>query len=213
MGKLFSIENRKAIIISVISTIICIYFVEPVISFLGNLGLYIVKAISDTLYNRLFEEIALGKPDYAFTLVVSMFALLTTPILFVAIGLWTRKRRSEDNVDLDVATEEAVESPREQQTIEKGRNRFLLLRLLLVIVFLLGLGQMILGDIKIKTIQTFEQRIRILTPYMTQDEKDRIISDFARMKTFGDFDKIDKRLNQIADTSKIELPKTRNHIF
>ena len=77
----------------------------------------------------------------------------------------------------------------------------------------MGLGQMILGDIKIKTIQTFEQRIRILTPYMTPAEKDKTISDFARMKTFSDFDNIDKKLNQIADSSKIELPKTRNHIF
>ena len=212
MEKIFSIENRKAIIISIISTIICIYFVEPILSFLGNLGLFIIRALSDTLYNRLFEEIALGKPDYAFALVTFLFVLSTIPILFVTIGLWTRKSWTKTNIDLDLATDELVGLSKEQ-TIEKSGPRLLFLRSLLVIVFLMGLGQMILGDIKIKTIQTFEQRIRILTPYMTPAEKDKTISDFARMKTFSDFDNIDKKLNQIADSSKIELPKTRNHIF
>jgi hypothetical protein len=108
MEKIFSIENRKAIIISIISTIICIYFVEPILSFLGNLGLFIMRAISDTLYNRLFEEIALGKPDYAFALVTFLFVLSTIPILFVTIGLWTRKSWTKTNIDLDLATDELV---------------------------------------------------------------------------------------------------------
>src|SRR5687767_5530184 len=100
MINIFSIENKKAIAISSVSTVIFIYFIQPILTFLGNLGLFIVRIISDTLYNRLFEEIALGKPDYAFVLFVLLFAFLFISIFLLAITPKLKNRKYENNNDL-----------------------------------------------------------------------------------------------------------------
>jgi len=208
-------ENRKAITIGVLTTLLCVYFIEPILSFLGKIGLSIVKAISSTLYDRLFEEVALGKPNYDFVLVTAMFAFLIVPI-FVLFRSGFSNMEVEEEVDkIDEENLPVVLAEIENMTnkIVKIERRIVWVKIVVVVVYLLGLGQMVLGDIKLKTIQAFEQQIRILTPYMDPKVKDKIISDFSRMKTYGNFLEIDKKINRIADSVKIKLPKTRNHIF
>jgi hypothetical protein len=81
------------------------------------------------------------------------------------------------------------------------------------IVVLVSIFSMAMSDIKLSTIQSFEQQIKIITPYIDQRTKDLFISDFSRMKSSNDFEKIQNSIKNIALKNEIILPKVRHHFF
>ena len=58
--------QRKAIAASVIATLIVLYFINPIFSFLGRSLLSISEFAFRSYLDRLYSEIASGDPNYGF---------------------------------------------------------------------------------------------------------------------------------------------------
>ena len=152
------------------------------------------------MYDRLFEEIALGKPDYSYTLIMVVGLLLFNFLLFLIIYSFFENKISE---------------MREKRKLieNKKKSSKIFLKIFQTLVAILFLYGMVMSDIKLKTIQSFDQKIRIITPYVDQTKKNMIISKFSQMKTSEDYHSVMTEIQQIAKENNIELPQTSNHIF
>lgn len=203
MKELFNKVNTQSLIIGIIGTIICSNFIEPILNFLSSTTVFLFKSISNRLYDRLFEEIALGKPDYSYIIIFALNILIINFLLFTIIYSFRKKRTPEE-------LKERIEKRDKKQN---GKINKIVFRSITIITFLSTTYAMVLSDIKMKTSQSFEQKIRIITPFIDQHTKDILISDFSRMKNFEDYKKIISFINFVAQKNKIDLPKTSVHIF
>ena len=195
MKKFFEKINRNSLLAGIIGTILFIYFLQPILEFVGNSIIIFYKSFSQSLYDRIFEEMAIGKPDYGFTIIL----LFNTIFLCVAFSafiatLIPRKSKSEND----------------ESTI---RNNSTFKTILFGIFFLTILFFSSLSYIKHSYIQSFEQKIRIITPYTDSFKKDKLISDFSRMENYEDYQKIMNEIETIAEKNNIELPNTLTHWF
>lgn len=59
-----------------------------------------------------------------------------------------------------------------------------------------------------KIITFAEKSIKITSPYIQEEERLLLISEFSSMKNFNDFQKFENRLNEIANKNNIDLPKS-----
>ncbi len=205
--------NKNALLAGVFSTILFIYFLEPILGFLGRTLILFFRSISQTLYDRLFQEIALGKPEYGYILVQIINIIFFNILLLIVIRPINRKKREvassgetkEENKEI-VVIDEATK-------IKRRINFLYTVKFISIITIIIFGITWVMSDIKLKTIQSFEQQIKIITPYIDQHTKELLISDFSRMKNSSDFDRIKNTIISIAEKNSITLPKTRNHLF
>ncbi len=113
---------------------------------------------------------------------------------------------------LDEQNRKALLADKEKHIL-RLRNLMLLMKIFASFILLISVFSMVLSDVKLRTILTFEQQIKIITPFVDQHEKDVLISDFSRMQSSTDFEKIQNSIDSIARENKITLPKTRHHLF
>ena len=66
---------------------------------------------------------------------------------------------------------------------------------------------MVGSHLKYSSIMTFEQHIKIISPYINQYEKDLFISKFASMQTYDDYRMVMIKIDSVALKNKILLPE------
>lgn len=213
MKKIFERVNKNSIVAGLVSSIMFIYFLDPILQFLGKFTLILYQSLSSTLYDRLFKEIAIGKPDYSYTLLKNLLILMivasaNSSLLFIFIA------KSGSSVESDEKGERLINNDNtiKKHILSSKGFRFALTTLSIIIV-VVGTVSMVLSEIKITTIQTFDQRIRIVSPYIDVHAKDVLISDFSKMRGHADFLSIQKRLDSIANRNHIVFPTTTEHLF
>lgn len=62
-----------------------------------------------------------------------------------------------------------------------------------------------------KIVTSFDQHLRILTPYMSDRERVKIVSDFSRMTSESDYKNVYAVLNEVAAENKITLPENLSY--
>ena len=206
MKKLLEKINRNSLLAGIIGTILFMYFLQPILEFIGNSIVVFYRWFSQSLYNRVFEEMAIGKPDYDFIIMLFINGIIVG-IAFGAFmsALFPRKRKTEKT--------EKKKKQQEEKTEPVKRKNSILKKVFLGIFFLSILFFTSLSYVKHMHIQSFEQKLRIITPYTETLKKDKLISDFSRMKTCDDYQKIMNDIQTIADKNNIELPNTIMHWF
>jgi hypothetical protein len=122
------------------------------------------------------------------------------------------RKRKEQVQMLDEENRKAHLQDKEKH-IARIRNLRVIMKIFSSFLMLVTLFLMVLSDVKLRTIVTFEQQIKIITPFVDQHEKDILISNFSRMQSSTDFEKIQNSIEFIASENKITLPKTRHHLF
>jgi hypothetical protein len=58
-------------------------------------------------------------------------------------------------------------------------------------------------------INSFKHHIRVVSPYIDEQEKELIISGWSLMKSSSDYDVVYIKLNEIAKSNNIELPENK----
>lgn len=214
--KQFLKKHKSSIFVSIISTLLFIYFLEPIIRILGKGFIFLIRNLSSTVYNRIFQEVAFGRPDYSHTLLFLTTIVILTPTIFlIVLSLRTEKSKPSEELQEIESTQQTNEfNSNREEKIENKKTSLKKLKIpLLAIMLLISIGALILGDIKLKTIQSFEQHIRILTPYMETHKKELLISKFASMNSHDDYILIQSELNRIAEQNGITLPESVSHFF
>ncbi|MDN3593275.1 hypothetical protein [Zunongwangia endophytica] len=207
MKNFFEKINRNSLLAGIIGTILFIYFLQPILEFVGNSIVIFYKSISQSLYNRVFEEMAFGKPDYDFIIIL----LFNGIVLSFALGAFIATV-----IPRKIKKEEIKGKKKKQQGEKneaKNRKNLTLRKVFYGVFFLSTLFFISLSYIKHTYIQSFEQKIRIITPYINTLNKDMLISNFSRMKNYDDYQKIINEIEKIEEKNNIELPNTTTHWF
>jgi|WetSurMetagenome_2_1015567.scaffolds.fasta_scaffold67048_2 hypothetical protein len=195
------------IISSVIGSIIFLYFLGPILDLLGRLFIFLSKNISSYFIDSLYQEIAVGKTDYSFTIMLCFIVLVG---FATTIFLLRHIDKPEKNIEIDVNKEETdiKEHKKRNKIIDLMNGKIFIVSFICVIWIILIL-QFVASSIKVSAINKFEQDIKILTPYMEPTQKDKIVSRFCSMKSYTDYKNIILEINGIAEKNNIDLPSQK----
>lgn len=184
---------KVGVISSLIATIIFLYFLDPIISFLGKIFINVGSFLFQAYIDRIYQEIAVGQQDYGFMLYLGILIMLL--IIGVRLFLFTIRKKKLSTTDKKVKT---------NPNLIKYIN--LLLSFFLTI---LSISLILTGFIKKTSATSFDQQIRIITPYISLETKDKIIADFSSMESRDDYIRIMKYIESIALRNNISLPPNR----
>ena len=187
--------NRKifaySVVTSIVASIIFSWCVAPLTQWLWHVSTSNALSWFTTQQNNIFENAALGKRDWVVTL---MFFFAISAYFGLGMG--------------------AILSMSFGSLFEKwfANQKFKKVQIVVVVVLFVYLGFDLAktgfgayADLQLNA--SFSQRLDALGPYMeTIDERD-LKSQWAMMKTRQDYERINKRLDELATKAKISLPK------
>jgi hypothetical protein len=195
-----------------VASVIFIYFLDPIAIYLGRFALTISSYFFDFLSDRFYQEVALGKTDYAFIIVtifvIGSLSFITSGILMRSRLKALRKRKVNDNQDETTPNENEVSG----RILPTWLQRYVIPAIGLICIFLV-VRMYLYSHMKIMTIDNFEQHMKILNPYLTGDETEVMISRFSSMKSESDYRKLYSDLDSIARINRIDLPKKYIHMY
>jgi hypothetical protein len=186
---------KKGIISSLIATILFLYFLDPILNFLGKIFLKVGAWLFQSYLDRLYQEMAVDSMDYAYLIFLSIVIAMITIGSLIIFRVIFKNRIDTTDHKLDT------------------KNRSKTLVVLYVTFFFTCIFLLTTSSINKKTTSSFNQHLRIITPYITTQEKDLIISEFASMKSQKDYRMLYDKINAIAVKNELELPKNKLYIF
>ncbi len=209
-----------AIIIGAIGSGIWEVVFQPVFSFLSNNIISLFSLLFKSLEKSIYEDIAKGyteEPSY-------MAATLILYIFFMMLGYFTSHlipEKKKKNDELDEIEKELKKLKLGENVLAKldeiekkldlqrdklrERGRIILSILILLLVFLFS--QLFILKYKLDKISSFEQTIKAVKPFISQNEYDLFNSSFARIKNSTEYNKILDSLNSLALKNNIEINK------
>lgn len=193
---------KIGIITSLIGSIVFLYLLDPILKIFSNLFFVFSNKVSSYFVDNLYREIAIGKSDYSLTQMVIFIAIITSLFSFT---LLINIRKSQNPLKKQYIKKRLENS---DSPINKSVWRAKFLPILTVIFLnVLMVLQLVSSHIKVSSINTFDQRIRILAPYINEKEKMLLISRFSSMTTYNDYIMIMLETETIAKENKIILPE------
>jgi|GEM_PF-3656262 len=194
-------KNKTHILLAFLFAIIADLFGHIIVNALSRLFIFLSEIITTYFLDSLYKDVAWGRTDYS-------LLIFSTPCL-ICLGLLTgflfpslKKNINEGklkDVNNSVGTD-IFDSP---SFIRFKRSMFTTA----IIFTVLYLFDVVACNIKYTAIMNFEQNIKILTPYISSNEKDLIISKFASMQSYQDYKSINEQLEKVAKENNIALPR------
>ena len=189
-------EDVKVIVGGVVATAVFVYFLDPILHFFGNCLLRLSASLFHTYYNRIYAQAAhLETQDYAFLLLVTVGMMPL--ICFFILDVQYLVRRTRHGA-----------SPDKPPTKSNFRTRLLLL--IVTAIFMLTFTVIAAANYtQLSLISSFRQHMRILSPYVSEQDEKMLYSKWSLMNSREDYVQIYERLNAIALKNGITLPKNR----
>lgn len=209
-------RHRAAIICSIIASMLCVYFLDPILTFLGRSFLSWAAFLGGSYTDRIYSQAAhLETVNYSFLLVVSVFVFMASfTITLVILSLRHLRHRERLNstglLDSGDATIQRINI--ESQPQDKGkRPSFGSAASAVVMLVTLIWGSMVIGAnwVQLGVISSFQQHVRILRPYMDDVTEEAIVSEWSMMSSKADYDRVQAKLERIAEQQSIKLPENR----
>jgi len=184
---------RASVGASVLAAVLVILFVKPVLTWTWHVfvsGSYITIAyLTDSIY----RNAALGQRNW----VVTVLAILFIGTFGLVAGIRILKK---------CVPESALKSLtqiRNKKT--KTKSVFVGIADSLAVVVTLYFLTVIFADLQLTT--SFEQRLKALCPYTTQQQEEEIRAMWATMENRHDFEQIVNTMESIAKEKNVKLPK------
>jgi hypothetical protein len=181
--------QRRAIIGSILASLIVIYFLDPILSFLGRLTLRVAGDLFTAYLDRLYAEVAVSELNFGFL----FFAWIASIFLGCTIGF--------------ILSKSGIFKKRKSSTPPARLSRFIAIVLCIISVLLLALT--VDSYIRLKTASTFNQRLTVITPLISDQERKEFLAGFASMESKGDFEAVMRSMDKVAEKNNIKLPKNR----
>lgn len=172
-----------------------------VLSWLGKSSLnYFINFID----SRYVKAATLEPTDYSYSIILTIFVGLVVG-WFEISGKITKSIKVEEH---SIKINESEESKTTPSWVPKV---FTLVKTVIYTYLMYGL-LIIAGESTIlNSITDFNQHIRILTPYMTENERELIISEWSQMRSSKDYQKIYDKLVAVADKNEIKLYRNNHY--
>ena len=181
---------KAGIFSGILASIFFAYFIDPIIKGIGKSVIYILQLLHHSYFDRLFAEIASGKPDYAHSMSF-VFSIVAAYAAIDLIKIRIRGSLISSHVD-------ASKKSKTYRYINASGWTFITVSLAFM-----GLFTMIDGTIRLRVLSSFEQHMTVVSPYIDEIDMKKLRSDFALMKSKADYDHIVNRLNNILSSTKV----------
>jgi hypothetical protein len=193
---------KKAVLASVIASVIVILFIQPLLGLLWYFVLSNIKVLSDASY----RHAALGMHEgNAFVLYMTLNGFVfASVVFFIYIAFFELK--SPDSARRN-------QTPSEAPTIPAAHKRMRLLRILRVLTAIYAASVLFvcsysltlhLTDIQLNT--SFHQRMAVLAPHITDLEYKELVASWAGMQTEADYKAIVAKMEKSASSAGVKLP-------
>ena len=193
------LQIRAAIIGGIISAIIVIIFINPLLNFLWDIvnwsGSYFYYGFIDKIYKRA----ALGHSNYVSVLILMFMLywfLVIFTLTFISLLMINKGRISGKKLRI----------VRIVGTLT-GNTYFNMLMYLMGIIILILSVVVVFAEVNFKI--SFNQRLAVLTPKITELERKELLGSWAAMETRNDYDKIVENMQNLAKLHKVSLPELR----
>jgi hypothetical protein len=201
LKKLDSNPKMFAIVYGAIGSIVAsvLWVLAPTLGVLiANSGWSILVSF----INQRFEAAATLEPvNYSFFLLTALFIVVV--ILWFEIS-GKAKKKLLGKQELDTITQ--FKEPSRFMRLSLYFFIQLLMPLYLIYVLFQVSGQVV----TLNAISDFKQHMRIVAPYITLEEEKQILSKWSLMKSFEDYESINRRLIEIVKANDLSLPRTKN---
>ncbi|MFQ2591709.1 hypothetical protein IL332_02255 [Aeromonas caviae] len=172
-----------------------------VLSWLGKSSLnYFINFID----SRYVKAATLEPTDYSYFIILTIFVGLVVGWFEISGKITKSIKVEEHSIKLN-------ESEESKATPSWAPKVFTLVKTVIYTYLMYGL-LIIAGESTIlNSITDFNQHIRILTPYMTENERELIISEWSQMRSSKDYQKIYDKLVAVADKHEIKLYRNNHY--
>lgn len=199
-------RHLSGIIVGIISAMVFLYFIQPVLNFIGRAIIKVGVVIGAAYVDEIFAKVAhLELFDYSFFLVSILVGAMGIAAFSSAVIIWRRPKETRDLRD------ETEGEKRATSTLTVGKKV-----LASILFLLLGLTSVAFVSTRIyqlSLISSFEQHIRVLAPLLSEQEEEVFISRWSQMRSEKDYDSIYKDLHKIAKDNQVDLPDNKIYSF
>ena len=84
---------------------------------------------------------------------------------------------------------------------------------MILLLTLLPFAASVDSYIRLKSVSTFNQRLAVLTPHLSDQQRKEFVARFASMRRQADFESIMRDLDAIASQKKVSLPENKLYPF
>ena len=187
-------QIRAAIIGGIISAIIVIIFINPLLNFLWDIVNWSGSYFYHGFIDRIYKSAALGHSSSVSILIFlsilywGFFAFTINFILIMKKGRISEKTMRIFGI--------------------LARNKYLTAFMYLIgFIATILIFVLVLGNVNLKI--SFNQRLAVLTPKITDLERKELLASWAAMGTRNDYDKIVENMENLAKLHEVSLPELR----
>jgi hypothetical protein len=183
----------------ILGTATFLYFIDPIMKFVAELVIRTYGAISETFVDSIFAYVSqLETLDYAFYWTYSLFLFIAGVASGGTAAIWF-KSQNEDTESDDTGLDDSS-----NPILIKSLISFLLVSIATYMLIFSALR-----NYQYEMISNFQYHMRIVAPYIDDQQQELLISRWSLMESEDDFDKIYAYLNEIAENNKVELKENR----
>ncbi|MBO9492033.1 hypothetical protein J7384_16855 [Endozoicomonas sp. G2_1] len=184
-------KNKTAIAVSIISTIVFLYILQPLLEFIGVAFISFASYINTSYVDKIYAQIShLELLNYGLFFYTVFSSCLISVLLTTIFALWKKeKTTSEDE------TENNKKSPK--------LKRLTALALVITTLFILSISTRIY---QFSILTSFKQHFRIIAAYIPEQEEENILSQWSLMQSKEDYELVQKKIENIAKDNGIKLP-------
>lgn len=191
-------DNFKSITIGIISSLLFLYLFQPILDFIGknliNILSYCGAKYSDDFYSKISH---LELIDFSFYWIV---------IVFWIIGVSTGRIFMKGFISLFKKEETLEDSDHSKTKTKLQQFAFYCLNLFISIFIIFFLSTKIY---QLKLITSFNQHMRIVAPYVSEQAEEELYSQWSLMNKAEDYTTVYEKLNSIASRNNITLPENK----
>lgn len=190
-------DIKREFVISLLVAIALI-FINPLLTLLRDLVDSLSAYSKNAIVDYFFQKVSEGKFEYGLVTVFALFGIMFTATYLSMLKL-----------NILQSTKKTSHATIRGETIKKEKNYSIVtkfFKVLTIVNAVIVLSLMVSEGIKVSIINNFERRVKILTPYISSQDKDKLISKFNLMQGSADYYSINEQLEKFAMNNEIHLP-------
>ncbi|HEY0922737.1 hypothetical protein [Rheinheimera pacifica] len=171
------------------------------LTWLGDYSFGLLKGFIDS---RFVKAATLESTNYSYFLIILIFIVIGIGWFEISARVKNNLKSTQDNTKVDGQSDSSkIDIP------IWAPKAFLAIRMIVSLFLLSGL-LFIAGEVTVlNAINDFKQHVRIITPYVTREQKDMIISNWSQMRSLEDYNKVYEKLLTVAEENNLKLYKNR----
>ncbi len=191
--------HQAAVLCSIVASLVCVYFLDPILSLIGRGFFYWTQYFGEVYVNRIYAQAAhLETVNYAFLILVLVGIIgivVASSLPGALLRLGTKDSHDDDDFEL---------TKRGLISLTRFMRYATLFVLLPIVLHMIGAN-----FTQLSLISSFQQHLRIIAPYVTEQEEEELVSQWSLMRTKEDFQAVSKKLAEVAKVNRVSLPENR----